>query len=463
MLVMRRLFGTGTNCIAPSGLPLLLCLFPGLAPWAFLSRPCGASSAPETRLTRAAQLQEVFRAELEAALFKLVLVENLLNLAVQRQAVDVPVFFVDKFRKRVLGLLQVRVRICPEYVLRDKNPPARIQRGLDFGAHLLAPVSRFTLRHHPVVKNGPSRVSRIPVQAREQKIVVHLSKPVSAEHNENVLTAQVMLDRFHERLRKVNAVDLVARVVCIKIPGSENDENGRKDPRGPAAHQHPHADERGEEVQAPVVARRLPGKDKGRPGSQGKKTNGKKRAVPNELTEARTLAQRQGDAGAGEQSERPVQLQDRPVGKMFAEVILHPVSLHHRAKDPDDAFGEKLGKLDLKRVLCLEIPGSPGGEIADAGRAGKTRHAEINCQDQSCDASAPEYCAPESPAPAVMGADQQRERARRHQKRRGLLKKRGHRQRQTRLREPQTLRDASILRKPRIEVQHQRQKDRSEE
>src|SRR5881397_2177258 len=40
--------GTGTNCIAPSGLPLLLCLFPGLAPWAFLSRPCGASFAPET-------------------------------------------------------------------------------------------------------------------------------------------------------------------------------------------------------------------------------------------------------------------------------------------------------------------------------------------------------------------------------------------------------------------------------
>src|SRR5206468_488819 len=50
MLVIRRLFGTGTNCIAPSGLPLLLCLFPGLAPWAFLSRPCGASFAPETRL-----------------------------------------------------------------------------------------------------------------------------------------------------------------------------------------------------------------------------------------------------------------------------------------------------------------------------------------------------------------------------------------------------------------------------
>src|SRR5436309_3516928 len=48
MLVIRRLFGTGTNCIAPSGLPLLLCLFPGLAPWAFLSRPCGASFAPET-------------------------------------------------------------------------------------------------------------------------------------------------------------------------------------------------------------------------------------------------------------------------------------------------------------------------------------------------------------------------------------------------------------------------------
>src|SRR5438876_2850903 len=32
----------------PFGLPLLLCFFPGLAPWAFLSRPCGASFAPET-------------------------------------------------------------------------------------------------------------------------------------------------------------------------------------------------------------------------------------------------------------------------------------------------------------------------------------------------------------------------------------------------------------------------------
>src|SRR5439155_26940746 len=52
MLVIRRLFGSGTNCIAPSGLPLLLCLFPGLAPWAFLSRPCGASFAPETSYNR---------------------------------------------------------------------------------------------------------------------------------------------------------------------------------------------------------------------------------------------------------------------------------------------------------------------------------------------------------------------------------------------------------------------------
>src|SRR5437764_2345690 len=53
MLVIRRLFGSGTNCIAPSGLPLLLCLFPGLAPWAFLSRPCGASFAPETSYSKA--------------------------------------------------------------------------------------------------------------------------------------------------------------------------------------------------------------------------------------------------------------------------------------------------------------------------------------------------------------------------------------------------------------------------
>src|SRR5207249_4115830 len=55
MLVIRNLFGTGTNCIAPSGLPLLLCLFPGLAPWAFLSRPCGASFAPETSLVSVAK------------------------------------------------------------------------------------------------------------------------------------------------------------------------------------------------------------------------------------------------------------------------------------------------------------------------------------------------------------------------------------------------------------------------
>src|SRR5947199_5865231 len=44
----RHVFGTGTHCIAPSGLPLLLSLFPGLAPWAFLRRPGGASFAPET-------------------------------------------------------------------------------------------------------------------------------------------------------------------------------------------------------------------------------------------------------------------------------------------------------------------------------------------------------------------------------------------------------------------------------
>jgi len=30
---------------------LLLCLFPGLAPWAFLSRPFGASFAPETSIS----------------------------------------------------------------------------------------------------------------------------------------------------------------------------------------------------------------------------------------------------------------------------------------------------------------------------------------------------------------------------------------------------------------------------
>ena len=58
MLVIRRLFGTGTNCIAPSGLPLLLSLFPGLAPWAFLSRPCGASFAPETSLVPLPRIEE---------------------------------------------------------------------------------------------------------------------------------------------------------------------------------------------------------------------------------------------------------------------------------------------------------------------------------------------------------------------------------------------------------------------
>src|SRR5207249_7227144 len=61
MLVIRRLFGTGTNCIAPSGLPLLLCLFPGLAPWAFLSRPCGASFAPETSLVSPADSYDIWR------------------------------------------------------------------------------------------------------------------------------------------------------------------------------------------------------------------------------------------------------------------------------------------------------------------------------------------------------------------------------------------------------------------
>src|SRR5438552_16141873 len=60
MLVIRRLFGTGTNCIAPSGLPLLLCLFPGLAPWAFLSRPCGASFAPETNQQILGRLERIY-------------------------------------------------------------------------------------------------------------------------------------------------------------------------------------------------------------------------------------------------------------------------------------------------------------------------------------------------------------------------------------------------------------------
>jgi len=52
MLVIRRLFGAGTNCIAPSGLPLLLCLFPGLAPWAFLSRPAGLVSRQKLALAK---------------------------------------------------------------------------------------------------------------------------------------------------------------------------------------------------------------------------------------------------------------------------------------------------------------------------------------------------------------------------------------------------------------------------
>src|SRR5688500_18061672 len=36
------------NCFAPAGLHCLLCLFPRLAPWAFLLRPFGASFATET-------------------------------------------------------------------------------------------------------------------------------------------------------------------------------------------------------------------------------------------------------------------------------------------------------------------------------------------------------------------------------------------------------------------------------
>src|SRR6059036_2024170 len=52
----KHLFNTGTNCFAPSGLPLLLCLFPGLAPWVFLSRALGASFAPETRINEERRL-----------------------------------------------------------------------------------------------------------------------------------------------------------------------------------------------------------------------------------------------------------------------------------------------------------------------------------------------------------------------------------------------------------------------
>src|SRR5213594_3475959 len=47
-IILARALNTGTNCFPLSGLPLLLYFFPGLTPWAFLSRPFGASFAAET-------------------------------------------------------------------------------------------------------------------------------------------------------------------------------------------------------------------------------------------------------------------------------------------------------------------------------------------------------------------------------------------------------------------------------
>src|SRR5213592_973342 len=46
--MIRCLLNAGPTCFAPSGLPLLLHLFPGLAPWAFLRRPFGAGFTTET-------------------------------------------------------------------------------------------------------------------------------------------------------------------------------------------------------------------------------------------------------------------------------------------------------------------------------------------------------------------------------------------------------------------------------
>src|SRR2546422_226930 len=44
MLNVSHLFNIDANCFSPSGLPLLLHFFPGLAPWAFPSRPLGLVS-----------------------------------------------------------------------------------------------------------------------------------------------------------------------------------------------------------------------------------------------------------------------------------------------------------------------------------------------------------------------------------------------------------------------------------
>src|SRR6266542_1633422 len=50
--VVKHLFYTGAGCFALSGLPLLLNLFPGLTPWAFLNRPFGAGFAKESSARR---------------------------------------------------------------------------------------------------------------------------------------------------------------------------------------------------------------------------------------------------------------------------------------------------------------------------------------------------------------------------------------------------------------------------
>src|SRR6266496_2797929 len=46
--MIRGLLYAGPNCFALSGLPLFPYSIPGLAPWAFLSRPFGAGIEPET-------------------------------------------------------------------------------------------------------------------------------------------------------------------------------------------------------------------------------------------------------------------------------------------------------------------------------------------------------------------------------------------------------------------------------
>src|SRR5437667_9812591 len=103
LLVIRRLFGTGTNCIAPSGLPLLLCLFPGLAPWAFLSRPCGASFAPETRLASISTVPEVLTLRKEDRTATLRIPQSALEIASTEFRNPVTLYRIHHFLPRAVS------------------------------------------------------------------------------------------------------------------------------------------------------------------------------------------------------------------------------------------------------------------------------------------------------------------------------------------------------------------------